>query len=337
MATFPHITARDYAVRQGPHSLEQEPIPTPRYEFQFTSNFDFYPSGKQDFAYLDPPYNNFATVRSDIASCLWESLKMKVRFVLAAARNGNCDSASDLLMTFISNAKLQEINMIHPPFPPAHQLTSNPFLRPGHPTVVETWVLSWQTTSRMLTTWIAQAQKNSSRVPTCSWRWPAPHLSLTPIADSSSDAESTDIASTATEFSSISEIESVPSSQAVLASHVHATLVSPKRSRNSSPVDSQRDRDGPKKQLVLWRPSIGKLLEEQRALSSGEVSSGSSISSIPPVPLTSHAPTFTLNPRLRIDDPRLHATSPAQARYTLANSLACLERLHRFVHGPSSD
>ena len=97
MALFPVITARDYSVRQGLYSLEQESLTVPRFEFQFTSNFDFYPLGKQDFVYLDPPYHQFATIRPDLASCLWETLKMKVHFILCAARNGNCDAATNLL------------------------------------------------------------------------------------------------------------------------------------------------------------------------------------------------------------------------------------------------
>lgn len=228
MATFPNITALDYSVRKGPCSVEQEPIPVPWFKFQFTSNFDFYPLGKTDFVYLDPPYNHFATLQADITSCLWESLRMKVRYILAAACYGNCDSAVDLLSTFISNMKLREIDMLHPPFPPAHQLTSNPFLRPRHPAIVESWVSNWQNTSRMLAAWIAKAQENSTRIYNSSWCWPASPHSLSSTADTISDAGSTEVNSTATEFNSISEAESIPPVQAVLASRASATLVTEK-------------------------------------------------------------------------------------------------------------
>ena len=336
MATFPNITASDFSVRKGPRSLEQEPVPVPRFEFQFTSNFDFYPISKKDFVYLDPPCNHFATLQADIASCLWESLRMKVRYILAAARYGNCDSASDLLTSFISNAKLQEIEMLHPPFPPAHQLISNPFLRPGHPTAIDSRVLSWQNTSRMLAAWIAKAQENSARVSNHSWCWPTSPHSLTATVDSLSDAGFTDIASTDTELNSISETGSAPLAPAVLASHARATLVPLKRTRDSPPDDSTRDGDDPnKKQLVLWRPSVSKLLEVQHVLSTGEVPSGCSISSTPPVPPCS--PSSALDPRLHIDDPRLETDSPTQARQALVNSLARLQRLHLLVHGASAD
>ena len=336
MATFPTITALDFSVCKGPRSLEQESIPVPRFEFQFTSDFDFYPISKRDFVYLDPPYNHFATLQADIASCLWESLKMKVRYILAAARYGNCDSASDLLTTFISNAKLQEIDMLHPPFPPAHQLISNPFLRPGHPAVVETCVLSWQNSSRMLAAWIAKAQENSARVSYHSWCWPtSPHL-LTSTVDSLSEAGSTDVASTDTALDSISEAELAPLAPAVLASHAHATLVPLKRTLESPPVDSRRDGDDPnKKQLVLWRPSISQLREAQHVLATGVVPSGCSISSTPLTPPSS--PPSTLDPRLHVDDPRLETNSPAQARQALVNSLARLQRLHLLVHGTTVD
>ena len=334
MATFPVITALDYTVRKGPYSLEQEPIPVPRFEFQFTSNFDFYLLGKQDFVYLDPPYNHFATIRPDIASCLWETLKMKVRFILCAARYGNCDAAVDLLTTFISNAKLKEIDMLHPPFPPAHQLTSNPFLRPGHPAIVETWVSSWQATSRMLTAWIAKAQANSARISNCSWCWPASPHSLTSIVDSVSEAGSTNIDSTTTELDSILETE--PASPIARTFHARVDSSPLKRVRDSSPLDPKRDGDDAhKKQLVLWRPSISQLLEAQQVITTGEVPSGSSISSIPRTPHCS--PSSTLDPRLRISDPRLHTASPAQARHALASSLARLQRLHQLVRGSSAD
>ena len=336
MATFPNVTALDYSVLKGPRSLEQEPIPVPRFEFQFTSNFDFYSLGKRDFVYLDPPYNHFATIQTDIASCLWESLKMKVRYILAAARHGNCDSAVDLLSTFISNAKLQEIDMVHPPFPPAHQLTSNPFLRPGHPAVVESWVLNWQNTSRMLAAWIAKAQENSIRTSNPSWCWPTSPHSLASTADALSDSGSSDIASTANELSTIFEAKSAPPAQAVLASHAHASLIPLKRAHNSPPIDATRDGDNPsKKQLVMWRPSISQLLEAQQTLATGEVPSGRSISSTPRTPPCS--PSMTLDPRLRINDPRLQTTSPAQARHALVSSLARLQRFHHLVRGSPAD
>ena len=334
MAAFPEITARNYSVRRGLHSLYQEPILTPRYPFQYTSHFEFYPLGSRDFVYLDPPSHHFATLRSDLAVCLWESLKMKVRYVLAAARNGDCNSVFDLLVTFIPKAKLQEIDMLPPPFPPAYQLTSNPFLRPGHPAVIETWVSSWQMSLRMLTAWIAKAQANSASISNCSWSWPPSLHSLTLPIDSDSGSDSTDIASTTMEFGS--EVNSTPLTQAVLAQRAHAEVIPAKRARDLSPFDSTRDGDDAhKKQLVLWRPTVGQLMEAEHVLHTGEVPSGCSISSIPRVPPCS--PSSTLDPRRRTDDPRLQTTSPRQARHALASSLARLERLHHLVHSSSAD
>ena len=334
MAAFPEITAHNYSVRRGLHSLYQDPILTPRYPFQYTSHFEFYPLGSRDFIYLDPPSHHFATLRSDLAVCLWESLKMKARYILAAARNGDCDSVFDLLVTFIPKAKLQEIDMLPPPFPPAYQLTSNPFLRPGHPAVIETWVSSWQTSSRMLTAWIAKAQANSARVSNCSWSWPPSLHSLTRPVDSDSDSGSTDFASTTTEFDS--EVNPAPLAPTVLAQRARAEVIPVKRAHDPSPLDSTRDGDeAHKKQLVLWRPTVSQLLEAQHILSTDEVPSGCSISSIPRASPCS--PSSTLDPRLRINDPRLRTATPAQARHTLANSLARLQRLHQLVQGSSAD
>ena len=335
MATFPAISDRDYSIRQGPYSLEQEPIPVPRFEFQFSSNFDFYPIGKQDFAHLDPPYNLFATIRPDIASCLWETLKMKVRYILAAAHNGNCDAASDLLSTFISSVKLKEINMLPPPFPPAHQLTSNPFLRPGHPAIVDTWVSSWQSNSRMLAAWIAKAQENSIRTTNCTWVWPATPFSSFSDSRSTVDTDSEDLTSTVAERDSPPVEDLAIPSHSTRSLHVRASPNAGKRPRDRSPLDSKRDGDdSSKKQLVLWRPSIQQLLEARQILSTGEVTSGQSVSSTPRVPPSS--PVFTSDPRLRVGNPHLPANSPAPAQYALSDSLARLERLHNFVHGTSS-
>ena len=335
MATFPIISERDYSVRPGPYSLEQEPIPMPRFEFQFSSNFDFYPVGKQDYAYLDPPYNLFATIRPDVASCLWETLKMKVRYILAAARDGNCDAALDPLSTFISSAKLKEINMVPPSFPPAHQLSSNPFLRPGHPAIVDSWVTTWQMNSRMLAAWIAKAQDNSTRVADCTWVWPATPFTNLSNSRSATEINSEDLVSTIPERES-SPIENSPvPASTVQALRVQAAANVAKRSRDPSPVDAKRDGDeASKKQLVLWHPSIQQLLEAQHILSTGEVPSGHSISSEPHVPPSS--PVSTSDPRLRLNSPQLHSNVQAPAKYALTDSIARLERLHNFVHGASS-
>lgn len=336
MATFPEITAHNYSVRRGFHSLFQDPILIPRLPFQYTSHFKFYPLGSRDFVYLDPPSHHFATLRSDLAVCLWESLKMKARYILAAARNGDNDSVFDLLITFVPKTKLQEIDMLPPPFPPAYQLTSNPFLRPGHPAVIETWVSSWQMSSCMLTAWIAKAQANSARIPNCSWSWPPSTLtSLSPI-DSHSDSDATDISSTVPEIESVSNHNPSPASPIARSFHAQVGPTSLKRTHNSSPIDPKRDGDDAhKKQLVLWHPSITQLLEAQQTLTTGEVPTGCSISSMPRTPPCS--PSFTLDPRLRNSDQRLPTTSQAPAKYALTDSLARLEHLHHFVHGSSTN
>ena len=336
MATFPVISERDYSVRPGPYLLKQEPIPLPRFEFQFSSNFDFYPVGKQDYTYLDPPYNLFATIHPDIASCLWETLKMKVRYILTAAHNGNGDATSDLLSTFISSTKLKEIGMVPPSFPPTHQLASNPFLHPGHPTVVDSWVTMWQTNSRMLAAWIAKAQVNSSRVADCTWVWPSTPFTNLSEAHSAAEIDSEDLASTVPERDS-SPIENSPlPASSVQALRVQAATNIAKRSRNPSPIDAKCDGDeASKKQLVLWHPSIQQLLEAQHILSTGEVPSGHSISSEPRVPPSS--PVSTSDPRLCLNNSHLHSNIQAPAKYTLTDSIARLERLHNFVHGASAN
>ena len=202
---------------------------------------------------------------------------MKVRFILAAAYRWNGDTATRPLPTYLTDAKLNEIHMVRPALPFLHPLTFNPLLSPGPPAAVFSRVAMWQERSRMLSAWIGKARLNSTLVPNCSWRWP-----VSPVAYHGSDDEtsSVSLSSTTTECDSLFHEEPIPPSRAIRAYGSRASILPSKRSRDTSPSDPQRDGDdASKKQLVLWRPSISQLLEQQQALLTGEVPSGSSISS----------------------------------------------------------
>ena len=311
MANFPEISFLDFSVRKGLHSITQEPVSIPFHEFQFTSHFDFYRPCKADLIYLTPPSGEYAVLRHDLAISIWESLKMKTKYILAAAHRWNGDTATSPLPTELSESKLNEIHMIRPALPFLHPLSFNPLLCPGPPASVFSRVAIWQERSRMLSAWIGKARLNSYLVPNCSWRWPTSPM---PYRDLDRHSSSTDLSSATTERDSLFSEEPVSPSHAIRAYRAQASSRSPKRPRNSSPSDPQRDGDdASKKQLVLWRPSISQLLEQQYALATGEVSSGSSISSSFPraaSTLVTGSPSSSLHHRLPSLDPRRHLHVP---------------------------
>ena len=326
MATFPEISFLDFSVRKGLHSTTQEPVSIPFHEFQFTSQFDFYRPCKSDLVYLTPSSSDYVVLRNELAVSIWESLKMKTRYILAAAHRWNGDTAVIPLPTSLPDAKLREIKMIRPALPFLHPLTFNPLLCPGPPTAVFSRVAIWQERSRMLSAWISKARLNSSLVTNCSWRWP---VSPCPSLDSD-DASSMGLSSTTTECDSLFHEEPVPPSRAIRAFRTSAGLETSKRTRDSSPLDPRRDgNDASKKQLVLWRPTIQQLLEQQHALAMGEVASGSSISSslphAPATPLVSGSPSSSFHHRLPMPDPRRHLHVP----YSPSQPLAALNSPHR--------
>ena len=172
MASFPEVSALDFSLVSAGDSFVQAPIEPLNFEFQYTSDFDYYRPCALDFYFLDAPLNRYAVLRSDLASCFWESLKMKGRFILAAANGGVKETSTDPLASSIPDGKLQEIGMIHPPFPPLHQLTYNFLLLPESPEKIREWIALWQANSHQLAAWIAQAKVQSAKIPSCSWIWP---------------------------------------------------------------------------------------------------------------------------------------------------------------------
>lgn len=308
MASFPEISALDFSLVSNPDgdSLIQSPVQFPDFEFQHTSNFDYYKPCSLDFYFLDSPINRYAVLRSDLASCYWESLKMKCRYILAAATGWDSES-NRALPTAVPEAKLLEIGMTAPPFPLIHQLTYNFLLLPERPEKIHEWIRLWQANSLQLAAWIAQAKVQSKKLPSCSWVWPvAPNISYsTSMLSNSPDAihlattkpedEATDCDYSTTACNQellFSECPEPPSEYGTLkhlsqhylnhisssgrvarALHINSKRGTLKRARDSSPVDPLRDgNEDNKKQLVLWRPTIAKVLEMESNLRRGEVS-----------------------------------------------------------------
>lgn len=211
---------------------------------------------------------------------------MRGRFILAAANGWNGATADSPLPITIPEEKLQEISMIHPPFPLFYQLTYNFLLLPESPEKIGKWIRLWQNSLHQLAAWIAQARLQSSHIPSCSWSWPAaptnpdpitvPHsLDTTPSHELGSDDEAS------TENSSLSSAEpdtlfgeNAPPRCVAHAFQVATSQDGTKRSRNNSPIDpSCNGCNANKRQLILWKPTPAQLIEREQALACSKVSS----------------------------------------------------------------
>ena len=131
MATFPDITSLGFNLHRYDGQLVQNAVHPPKYGFQFTANFDYYTPNSFNFKFLDASDNSFAVMRSSLAGALWETLKMKGWYILAATYDWNPDTATNPLPVTLSPEKLEEIDMISPPFPSIYQLTYNFFKFPA--------------------------------------------------------------------------------------------------------------------------------------------------------------------------------------------------------------
>ncbi|KAF8508110.1 hypothetical protein JB92DRAFT_3121199 [Gautieria morchelliformis] len=171
MSTFPKISSIDFHTILLKNRLVQGPVPAPSYPFQFTADFDYYKPNKFDFCFLNPPHEGMAVMQNDLASTCWEALKMKTRYIMAAAHGWKGDLEEHPLPTTIPTEKLLEIRMIHPPFPPFQQLSHNFLLLPEMPEVICKRLAMWQNNSRQLAAWICKAKLQSASTPNCSWTW----------------------------------------------------------------------------------------------------------------------------------------------------------------------
>ncbi|KAF8503044.1 hypothetical protein JB92DRAFT_2833505 [Gautieria morchelliformis] len=187
MAGFPDVTSLDYITRFDGDHIIQGPVPAPIFPFQHSSEFDFYRPGKFDFIFLDHAEEQYAVLRHDLASCFWESLKMKGRYILAATNDWNGETAEKPLPLTIPDEKLAEIGMPHPPFPPIYQLTYNFLLLPESPDVIRGRLTTWQDNSRQLAGWIRKAKLKTTVLAKSSWKWPTPP---TPACFDDSDSQS---------------------------------------------------------------------------------------------------------------------------------------------------
>ncbi|KAF8490116.1 hypothetical protein JB92DRAFT_3129115 [Gautieria morchelliformis] len=289
MSTFPKISSIDFHTILLENRLVQGPVPAPSYPFQFTADFDYYKPNKFDFCFLNPPHEGMAVMRNDLASACWESLKMKTRYIMAAAHGWKGDSEEHPLPTTIPTEKLSEIGIIHPPFPPFQQLSHNFLLLPETPEVIgkppicdhSQLLVDLAHFSFERSLYLQCDTTASDRVTEASSEeWEPNSLEEDTVLTESAEPSSKP-SSTHTSFSNVSS----PAARVARAFNSIADREDLKRSRDSSPEDSVRDGlEANKKQVVLWQPTAAQRIEERRALECGEVESYCATSSSAPPP-----------------------------------------------------
>ena len=278
MAHFPKVTGSDFRLQFVHGRLVQGPIEPPEFEFQHSSNFNFYKPNDFDFVHLDGT-DQYVLLRPDLACAFWETLKMKGRYILAAANNWTGDDPLKPLPMTVPPQKLEEIHMIYPPFPPLYQLTYNFFMLLEKKDVICSCITAWQENSWQLATWICKAKYNTIRYCSKSWKWPEPlaYSLIYPEDSRYSTEDSTWSPNLSTADLSLPEsIEAPIRTTRTFWAKVESDIK--KRACDLSPADEHRDGEkSDKRQVVLWNPTLVQLLEMREALVFGKTNSYQSV------------------------------------------------------------
>lgn len=271
MATYPEISAVDFSVRIENGQPVQNQVYVHKYAYQHTSNFDQYKPADEALI----PYEGIGpkryTLRRSLANCYWETVQMKIKYILAAAHNWNGQTATVPLPTTLSKSKLTEIGMPPPLFPHTELLTINFFLSPEKPEVIREWVDAWQAQSLNLSAWIAQARLNSMHTENCTWVWPPSPFGVYPLGypddanpdqgDESGSLFDKSTSSTPEEDSPHSTDISEPSSLAANSLHISTDPRPTKRIRTVSLEPEPNNL-----QVVVWQPTPLQRWEREREL-----------------------------------------------------------------------
>ena len=306
MAHYPEISAVDFSLRVENGRVFQNPVRVPSYAYQHTGNFDYYQLSPHDFIPCEGPGPTRFVLRKGLAYSLWETVQMKVKYILAAAHNWNGQENTNPLPTTLPANKITEIGMPPPPFPDPMLLSANLFLADEDPEVIRYWVKLWQGISLSLSAWIAKAKLNSLSAANCTWFWPHSPFDIHPAVDHG-DTDTDDVADLSSLFTdSDSHLPRTPSPSPVLATSMSATTdprVS-KRARSASP-DLIKEPKPEDMQLVLWQPSPLQILTRETALREGEVRAVANQPVLPPTP---------------VNTPAVQVAAPAPGNQSLAST-----------------
>lgn len=296
MAHYPEISAVDFSLRITNGRMFQNPVHVPKYAYQHTANFDHYQLSPHDFIPYEGPGPARFVLRRGLAYSLWETVQMKVKYILAAAHNWNGQVDTDPLPSTLPESKITELGMPPPPFPDPMLLSANLFLADEDPEVIRYWVRLWQGISLSLSAWIAKARLNSLNTTNCTWSWPHSPFDVHPAIDHG-DSDSDDAGDLSSLFSD-SDLDThfpgTPTHPPATATALSATVESrvPKRARSVSP-DLVKEPKPEDMQLVLWQPSPLQILTRETALREGQVRSVADQPVLPPTPVNTPAAQVT--------------------------------------------
>lgn len=183
MANFPRVQSLDYATEMLYGKPIQSRVVVPDFQFQYSPDFEHYKPCGYDFRKIKIFENEYVMLRPELAAAIWESLKMKYRYVLAAAHDWHGERALTPLPQNIPEAKIRELHMIAPPVPDADELTINFFAFATDMITLRVWIERWQQMSHQLSAWIAKAKERTIALGVTSWVWPEEPCAPTPYAE----------------------------------------------------------------------------------------------------------------------------------------------------------
>lgn len=172
MATFAPVTALDYAKDRTDSIRPQVPVELGEFNHQYTSDFGQYRMCMHDLDRIDTVGGPTYYIRAELAACVWETVRMKVRYILAAAHNWRGDVNTEPLPTDLPKEKCDELSMGMPPIPAGRHLHFNFLKLHDKPEVLFARVESWQQIGHQLTAWIDKAKERTDRIEYTTWHWP---------------------------------------------------------------------------------------------------------------------------------------------------------------------
>jgi hypothetical protein len=172
MATFSPVTSLDYAKDRTDSLRPQVNVELGEFEHQYTSDFDHYRICMHDLNMVETVGGRTYFIRLELAASVWESVRMKSRYILAAAHNWHGDINTEPLPTELPKDKCDELSMVVPPIPAERHLRFNFLTMNSTPEILKCRVEHWQQIGHQLTAWIDKAKERTDRIEYTTWHWP---------------------------------------------------------------------------------------------------------------------------------------------------------------------
>ena len=171
MPLYSRITDQHYQLDTRVDPPVQLPIENSNFKnFVYTNDMMFYTPNHLDFEHIILFGNVVASLNPTIASAIYATVLIQKREIITAAY-GHSFIEQYKLPSHINKERLDEIGMIHPPFPDANYFATNFLTMHAPQAVLESFVIQWQQVARKLAAWIAQAKENARVKGISTWEW----------------------------------------------------------------------------------------------------------------------------------------------------------------------